>query len=738
MTDATAPPPTASKPSPPAWLFAVAVFVSASLIFVVQPMLARMILPRLGGSSMVWNTCLVFFQAALLAGYFYADLLQRIGSLHRQMLVHLAVLAVGALALPLRISGLLGDPWMSSPALWLVASLALSIGAPFAALSATAPLIQAWYGRLHHAQGGNPYVLYAASNLGSLLALLAYPLLVEPFARLGGQSAGWSVGYGAFAAIVAVMVGLAWKQRADATLVRAAAPPTTWRQRLTWMALAAAPSSLLLGVTGHISADIASAPFLWVAPLALYLVTFIVAFEGRTGTLFEDLTPLLRTILVPEALLLFAIPGVHPLIQLPIHLAAFFFTAQVCAYALARRRPPAARLTEFFLWLSVGGVIGGAFNALVAPLIFNGVWEYPVVLILACLATPGTRQRLTFYERGWVGVSLICAVVLLLPLPIGREVKAALLLTPAICAFLLRSHTKALVLVLAALAIGSYVPHLLRNDVRAYRSFFGVVQVKTTAEAGVGAVRVMVHGSTLHGAQRLDPALRCKPTTYYTPNTPIGQAFGIEQARHPALSMATVGLGTGTVAAFVRPTDRLTFFEIDPLIARLASDPRQFAYIDGCAKGPVDIELGDARLQLDKAASGAFDLLLVDAFSSDSVPTHLMTVQSMRTYLRVLKPGGVAVVHLSNRNLALLPPAAAAVRAAGGVPLEQLFMASGSDTYAESSSHVMIFAHDAATLAPYSASGKWFEPTHKGRAWTDDYTNIVGAMIARYRGGVDG
>jgi SAM-dependent methyltransferase len=737
MTDAAAPT-AASRSGPAPWLFALAVFVSASLIFVVQPMLARMILPRLGGSSMVWNTCLVFFQAALLAGYFYADLLQRIGSLHRQMIVHLVVLGIGALALPLRISGLLGDPWVSAPALWLVASLTLSIGAPFAALSATAPLIQAWCGRLHHAQGRNPYVLYAASNLGSLLALLAYPLVVEPFARLGSQSAGWSAGYGGFAAIVLIMVLLAWRQRADGALRPAEAPPTTWRQRLTWMALAAAPSSLLLGVTGHISADIASAPFLWVVPLALYLVTFIIAFEGRSNTLFEDLTPFMRTILVPEALLLFAIPGVHPLIQLPIHLLAFFFTAQVCAYALARRRPPPARLTEFFLWLSVGGVIGGSFNALIAPLIFNGVWEYPIVLVLACLATPGERRRLTLYERGWVGISLICAIVLLLPLPVSREVKAALLLTPAVCAFLLRNQTKALVLVLSALAVGAYVPQMLRNDIRAYRSFFGVVQIKTTAEKGVGAVRVMVHGSTLHGAQRLDPNLRCIPTTYYTPNTPIGQAFAIEQARHPGLSMATVGLGTGTVAAFVRPTDRLTFFEIDPLIANLASDPKQFSYVNGCARGPVGVTLGDARLRLDQTPAGAFDLLLVDAFSSDSVPTHLMTVQSMRTYLRVLKPGGVVVVHLSNRNLALLPPAAAAVRAAGGVPLEQLFMAPGNDTYKESSSHVMIFAHDRASLAPYLASGKWEDPTRKGRAWTDDYTNIVGAMIARYRGGVDG
>jgi SAM-dependent methyltransferase len=731
MTDASAPT-AAPKSGPAPWLFALAVFVSASLIFVVQPMLARMILPRLGGSSMVWNTCLVFFQAALLAGYFYADLLQRIASLHRQMIVHLAVLGVGALALPLRISGLLGDPWVSAPAIWLVLSLALSIGAPFAALSATAPLIQAWYGRLHHAQGRSPYVLYAASNLGSLLALLAYPLIVEPFARLGGQSAGWSLGYGGFAAIVAVMVALAWRARADAAAPVERAAPTTWNQRLVWMALAAAPSSLLLGVTGHISADIASAPFLWVLPLALYLVTFIVAFQARSGW-FEDLAPLLRTVLVPEALLLFAIPGVHPLIQLPIHLLAFFFTAQVCAFALARRRPPPARLTEFFLWLSVGGVLGGAFNALLAPLLFNGVWEYPIVMILAVLATPGVQRRMTPFEWGWLGISLVCALVLLSPIPLTKEIKAALLMTPAISALLLRQQTRALMVVLTSLAVASYVPQMLREDSRAYRSFFGVVQIKTDAARRLGPVRVMVHGSTVHGAQSLTPRTRCTPTSYYTPDTPIGQAFAIEQGRHPALAMGTVGLGTGTVATLVRPADTLRFYEIDPLIARLASDRLKFTFLNGCAKGPVDIVLGDARLQLEKAPPASFDILLVDAFASDSVPTHLLTVEAMRTYLRVLKPGGVVVLHLSNRNLALIGPASAAVRAAGGVPLEQLFYSPVSDSYVESSSHVLMFAAGQAPLSPYLGSGKWTAPDEPGRAWTDDYTNIVGAIWAKLK-----
>jgi SAM-dependent methyltransferase len=327
--------------------------------------------------------------------------------------------------------------------------------------------------------------------------------------------------------------------------------------------------------------------------------------------------------------------------------------------------------------------------------------------------------------------------VLLTPIKLSAEVRAALMLTPAVSALLLRNQRFALVAVLSALALACYAPKVFRADARAYRSYFGVVLVKTDTANGLGPVRVMVHGSTVHGTQALDPARRCSPTSYYTPNTPIGQAFGLEQARHPGLTLGVVGLGTGTVAAFVRPTDRLTFYEIDPLVVKLASDTAKFTYVNGCAKGPVKMVLGDARLRLDKAPDAAFDLLLIDAFASDAVPTHLMTVEAMRGYLRVLKPGGVGVLHLSNRNLALIGPAAAAIRATGATPLEQLFHSANHDTYVESSSHVVVFARDPAALAPYLASGKWTAPEEAGRAWTDDYTNIVGAIIARIKENAD-
>ncbi|MEO8115810.1 MAG: spermidine synthase, partial [Phenylobacterium sp.] len=374
--------------APPA-LFAVTVFASAALVFLVEPMVAKLVLPKLGGSPSVWNTSLAFFQAALLAGYLYAHLLQRLGSVRLQASVHCAALVVAALALPLRVNELAGPPSSVHPTLWLLAVLGLSIGAPFAVLSGTAPLVQAWYARAAAAkEGREPYVLYAASNLGSLLALLAYPLIVEPAFTLRGQTLGWSVGYAAF---VLLMGGLGvFVARSSAKTPAAepvAAPPVAWPERLTWVALAAIPSSLMLGVTTYITTDVASAPFLWVVPLALYLATFIIAFQHKP-LIPRPLTLVLLAAALAACAAYLPFKASSFALQLFVHLAAFFLTALMCHQALVARRPAPARLTEFYLWMSVGGVVGGAFNAFVAPVIFDNVWEYPLVLVLSCLARP--------------------------------------------------------------------------------------------------------------------------------------------------------------------------------------------------------------------------------------------------------------------------------------------------------------------------------------------------------------
>ena len=720
--------------SVPATAFAAAVFASACLVFLVEPMIARMVLPRLGGSSSVWNTSLAFFQAALLAGYAYAHALQRLRALKAQLAVHVALLGLAALTLPLRISDLLGPPSLDQPALWLLGVLTLSVGAPFAVLSATAPLLQAWYARLSRGEAGakDPYILYAASNLGSLLALIAYPVLVEPLLTLHAQTLGWSLGYGAFALLVA---GLAFAARdwpdSAAPLQSRSAPPVTWARRLIWIGLSAATSSLLLGVTAHITQDVASAPFLWVIPLALYLLSYVIAFQARP-LISPRVALYLQAGFVPLACVLYSMLQASWLIQLGANLGAFFFTALVCHQALSARRPEPARLTDFYLAMSLGGVIGGAFNAFAAPLLFNAVWEYPIVLALACLARPWNLGRFDHWQTGLMVSAAFCIGLLLLPLVVSLNLVAILLAITVCIAVLLSRRGLVYALVILGLGLASY-GQLFKGPRETYRSFFGVVQLILAPSPVWGAVKVMVNGSTLHGAEPIGLAQRCIPTTYYGHGTPIGQVLLTDQRLRPSLSIGAVGLGAGTVATYTRPADSLRFFEIDPLVVRLAFDRRKLHFIRGCAKGAVSVTLGDARLSLNTVPNASYDILLVDAFSSDSVPTHLLTVEAIRTYLRVIKPDGVVILHLSNRNLELEGPAAASVRGAGGAALVQDYWSPAPSPYVESSAQAIIAARSPAALKPYQAAGGWAAPKREARAWTDDYVNVFGALVARLR-----
>ncbi|MGZ3278184.1 MAG: spermidine synthase [Caulobacteraceae bacterium] len=715
----------------PAALYALAVFASAGLVFLVEPMVARMVLPRLGGSSAVWNTSLAFFQAALLAGYAYAHGLQRLRSLKAQMAAHIAVLALAALTLPLRISEVFGPPSIDQPAFWLLGVLLVSVGPAFAVLSATAPLLQAWYARLAPAASGgsDPYHLYAASNLGSLLALVAYPVLVEPLMRLKLQAAAWSLGYGAFILVVLVLAALSRRARAHDLPPLTDAPPVAWKERVVWIGLSAATSSLLLGVTAHITQDVASAPFLWVIPLALYLLSFVIAFQARP-LIAPGVALWLQAALAPVAAALYSLLQAPWLYQLAANLGAFFFTALVCHHALAHRRPAPARLTDYYLSLSLGGVIGGAFNAFLAPVIFNAVWEYPIVLGLACLARPWGRGRLDYWGIGALASAVLTIGALLLPQLTSMSAIIVLLAVAGGMAFLLRGRGLIYAAVILALGVASY-EQLFKGKRQSYRSFFGEVQLVRVPAPVFGVVKIMVHGSTLHGAQAERPDQRCIPTTYYGPGTPIATTIRTVQSLHPAMHMGAVGLGTGTVAAFTRPTDSLQFFEIDPLIVRIAFDPAQFSFVKGCAKGRVSVTLGDARQSLEKVPDHAFDLLLVDAFSSDSVPTHLLTAEAMRTYLRVIKPDGVVLLHLSNRNLELEGPAAASMRLAGGAPVEQDYYTSAPSVYVESGAQAILAARDRKTLRPFIARSDWVPAVKEARPWTDDYVNVFGALVGR-------
>ena len=734
-------------------LFAVAIFTSASLVFVVQPMVTKLVLPMLGGSPSVWNTAMVFFQTALLAGYGYAHLLQRLPSMRAQMAVHLGILALAALFLPLSISGALGDPSPEAPIGWLLATLALSVGAPFAVLSATAPLLQAWYARVRagYADGKNPYVLYAASNLGSFLALLAYPILIEPLATLSGQRVGWTGGYAVFMLMVVALAAVAWKRdRAGIAPVEPLekSPPIAWREKLILVLLAAAPSSLMLGVTAHLSTDVASAPFLWVVPLALYLLTFVIAFQNR------PIIPLPITLVLSAAVGLACITFTafrtgDWLQMFGLHLAAFFLLTLMCHQRLAERRPPPYRLTEFYLLMSLGGVIGGAFTALLAPVLFNGVWEYPLVLVLIGLARPLNRAPI----RNWE-VYLFVAAVLVAGLPPllsamfqadwdfawwfnnnvsdnMPQLTQMLMLVPIVAGFLLRDRTPALVVLAGLIALST--AYIARGYEAALvdRSFFGVMKVGVSEDPRLGGrVNVLMHGTTLHGAQPRAPAFACMPTLYYAPATPIGQATQTVLRRSPARKIGVVGQGTGAMAGYKRAADEMIFFEIDPMVDRLARDPDWFTFISDCAEGPIRTVLGDARLTMAHEPEGTYDLLLIDAFSSDSVPTHLLTVEAIEGYLKLVKPDGVVILHLSNRNLDITLPAIAAAQQLNASALHQLYQKSDTAPgMSEASTEAVILSPTPQGLADFQGEALWREPAPtEVRPWTDDYVNLFGAL----------
>jgi hypothetical protein len=735
-------------------LFAVAIFTSAALVFVVQPMVTKLVLPMLGGSPAVWNTAMVFFQTALLAGYGYAHLLQMVGSIRTQVGIHLGLLLAAALFLPLSVNGLLGDPDPAAPILWLLATLTLSVGAPFAVLSATAPLLQAWNARVRagHADGKNPYVLYAASNLGSFLALLSYPIVIEPLATLSGQRGwfGWSGGYVLFVLMVVALAFTVWRRRLDRTSEPArlaASAPIPWREKGILVLLAAAPSSLMLGVTAHLSTDVASAPFLWVLPLALYLLTFVIAFQNRPWIPL-NVTLVIQGTTGAIVVLIVAFRSANWAMAFGLHLTAFFFAALMCHQLLAARRPSPDRLTEFYLLMSLGGVVGGAFTALLAPVIFNMVWEYPLVLVLVGLARPWGRGRLTGTHIGTlVAAAVVAASPVLISLwlnandgargwfydnfPLGMDQLTMVLLMPAaICAFLVRDRALLFTAILLMITLSAQWIARGYDWSLSERSFFGVMRVANSPDPRLGGdVHVLMHGTTLHGAQARDGRFDCVPTLYYAASTPIGQAADMIGRRGPA-RIGVVGQGSGAMATYKRTEDTMTFFEIDPMVNDLSRDPRWFTYISHCASGPINTVLGDARLTLARETPGSYDLLIIDAFSSDAVPTHLLTEEAIAGYLALLKPDGVVLLHLSNRNLDITLPAIAAAQALGRPSLHQLYY-ERDDTpeMAEASTEALILSPTAQGLADFRADARWHTPARTAvRPWTDDYVNLFGSL----------
>src|SRR5712672_112628 len=735
----------ASPPAPSAlwvapWLYAVALFASALLLFALQPMFAKMVLPRLGGAPWVWSVAMVFFQGALLLGYGYAHLLSRILPPGRAALTHLIVLAASASTLPIGVAAGFDVPPASGIAFWLVGLFAASIGLPFVALSASAPLLQHWFAASGHRQAGNPYVLYAASNLGSFAALLAYPFVVEPLLPLREQARLWSIGFAALALLIAV-AGLLVARRitADVGIATAADAPPSLPDRLRWAALASVPAGLGIAVTSFVSTDIASAPFLWVFPLAMYLATFVAVFRDRPWFDHATMVALAPIVVAPVAVTLLGIVKTHWLAAIGVNLLAFAVLTLVCHGELYRRRPAPTHLTAFYLWISAGGAIGGAFAGLVAPYVFSDIFEYPILIAAALLALPGmfAGGRSAFLRQAGP-VLAAAAGIAVARMAVGSALPdfaegACKIVTVLLVGFIFLRRKQPAV-VFAFVFTAAWTPGL--NRIEMTRSFFGVHQVIDTAD---GAYRVLMHGTTIHGAARLraesggELVGRPEPLTYYYFGGPISEAIEATRAAHGELgNVAVVGLGAGTIACHRKDPEHWTFYEIDPEVIQIARDPRMFRFLSECAPS-ASIVLGDARLTLGASRAG-YDLIVLDAFSSDAIPVHLLTRKAIAIYLSRLAPRGVLVIHGTNRHLDLVPVVAAAAEGAGlatflkeegkGEPLSAGFQAGST---------VMALARDPADLGDLAARAGWrrVEPVGTVAAWTDDYSNVLGAMIRR-------
>jgi hypothetical protein len=720
-------------------LFAVTLFCSALLLFAVQPMFAKMVLPSLGGAPSVWSVAMVFFQGALLAGYGYAHLIVRKLAVGQGALMHLGVLALAALTLPIGLAHGFGVPPSSGVGLWLIALFAVSIGLPFVALSASAPLLQSWFAASGHPQARNPYVLYAASNLGSFAALLLYPLAIESWLPLRAQSWAWSVGFAGLAVLVAIAAVTAARGSETRTTVESATAATAWRQRLAWTALAAIPAGLVIAVTAYISTDVAAAPLLWVLPLALYLLTFVAVFRDRPWFSHAIVIRLVPFLAAPLAITLLGGDREYWLATMLVNLLALFVLALLCHGALYARRPAPAHLTEFYLWTSFGGVLGGIFAGLLAPHVFSRTYEYPILVVAGLLALPGAfgGTATQFLRRIWPALA-VAALALVQPFIVDARLPAEAALPFQVALVLLagwmllqrRDPARLAALAVAAFIItGAWQPGL--NVIETTRSFFGVHRV---VESSDGTHRLLHHGTTIHGAERVREADGARvagnpePLTYYYFGGPISEAVAAARAAQGGLrNVAAVGLGAGSLACHQKPGESWTFFEIDPEVVRLARDPNMFRFLARCP--PESIVLGDARLTL-AASPRQYHLIVLDAFSSDAIPTHLLTREALRGYLARLAPHGIIVMHISNRHMELAKVVAAVGGAEGlATVVKADDKANRFTTDFHAAALVAALARDPADLGTLQTWRR--EDAGDVAAWTDDYSDIIGAIVRK-------
>jgi hypothetical protein len=769
------------------WSFTATTFLSAFLLFSVQPMFAKMVLPVLGGSPSVWAVAVFFFQAALLAGYCYAHVLIAKAPDTVSGVIHLGVCLLAFLLLPIGLPSGWSEPPPGEPYLWQIALFTVAIGLPFMAVAANAPLLQAWFARTGHPHADDPYFLYAASNLGSLIALLGYPFLLEPAFGLKALSRYWALGFLILIFALGVVYTLLRRhQRESAAKVHAGTPAApeaveilpaapSWADRLGWVGLALIPSALLTAFTTHVTTDVASAPLLWVLPLSLYLLTFVLVFRTRS-LIPRPLLAWLHLLAVIVALLVLSQTKLENwFLTAATGVGVFFLSSMVAHRTLYEARPAARHLTEFYLWMSLGGALGGLSAALIAPKIFSEVFEYPLLLALSMACRPGVFDIATLRrigaslatqfapltakdaraggglsepdKQGLLVLWLILAGGLLtiywVPWVIGKlgigtgEWGSTPCVVGVLIAMLLAAWRHPARQLMAALLIFCALVWLPSGVKRgeAQRSYFGVYRVETTPD---GEYHTLIHGTTLHGAQRIrdeegKAVFDVTPATYYYENGPIAQTIakvrerlGDRKGRY-----GVTGLGSGSLACHSQPGEAWRFFEIDPVIIGIASNSAYFTFLNSCQPKP-DIVLGDARLTMAREANESFDLIIVDAFSSDAVPVHLMTAEAIKLYLDKVKPDGIVLLHISNRYLDLDAVVGATAPAVPGAHGFIVADDAADGSYAQSTSTVGLLAKSEEALAPFRSMETISEFDGGGlRPWTDDYSDILGPFLGK-------
>jgi SAM-dependent methyltransferase len=664
-------------------LYAATIFVSAFLLFLVQPIVAKQILPWFGGSAAVWTTCVFFFQFLLLAGYAYAHALVRFLAPRPQLIMHAALLAVSLALLPIVADGGWKPAGSEDPGWRILGLLIVTVGLPYFLLATTSPLVQAWYAR----RFTSPYRLFALSNLASLAALLAYPVAVEPFVSTRAQALTWSWGYALFAVLCGAAALYTLKTAAGgASPIRIElGPRPRVRERLQWIALPAFASFLLLAVTNHLTQNVASIPFLWILPLTLYLLTFILCFDGRGWYR--------RGLFIPLAIIALAAMGgilrdfdlTHELrLAVPVYAAGLFVICMFCHGELVRIKPPPGRLTEFYLLIALGGALGSLVVSVIAPRVLAGDFELAI------------------------GLALIAAALALRIAPAGRFAAAAGIATVAFVSW----------------AAIDYVHTALEDTRVLMRNFYSTLRTRDEVRHE-GTVRKLIHGTINHGEQFVDDDKRRRPIAYFGPSAGISRA--LEALQRPGMRVGVLGLGAGTLAAWAKPGDTYRFYEINPQVIELAQT--EFSYLrDSAAK--IDLVLGDGRLALEREPPQAFDLLAADAFSSDSVPMHLITREALELYLRHVRPGGVVVFNVTNRYLDLAP---VVKRLADSLGVHARLVSHSPDDveyrlYA-STDFVLVTADARLFAQPQLAEvAQEIVVPSKVSIWTDDFNNLLQAL----------